>query len=279
MRGRSRLRFGAILRDAAAIGTICVFLFPLLWWGLNSIRPTAAIYDPSGSAFLRFEPTLDHYRVVLGVDAPAAFDGKGAILDSILVASVATLLAIALALPMAYALSRLPSGAGRLALSGILLLRFAPPIALVVPVFVLFNDIRLADSRLGLALTHAVIALPLAVLLLKSFFDDIPREVDDAARIDGASGVVLFARILVPQIKGGVAAAALLTFLASWTEFLFALFLSISFRTLPVKLSIVSGLDWGPLAALGVASLAPAFALILLAQRSLVRGLSLGLQK
>jgi multiple sugar transport system permease protein len=268
-----------LLRDAAAILTVLVFMFPLLWWGLDSIRPNAALYDASGSSFLHFTPSLDHYRLVLGPDAPAAFDGKSAFVDSILIASGSAVLAISLGLPMAFGLSRLRSASGQVVLSSLILFRFLPPIALVVPVFVLFNDIGLADSRLGLLLMHAVMALPLVVLMLKSFFDEIPREVDEAARIDGASGWRVFRSILVPQIKGGISAAALLAFLASWTEFLFALFLSRSFRTLPVKLSIVSGLDWGPLAALGTASLFPAFIFILLAQRSLVRGLSLGTQK
>ena len=112
--------------------------------------------------------------------------------------------------------------------------------------------------------------------MLLSFLEDVPREVDEAAYLDGADSKVLFFRILLPMIMGGIAATATLCALFSWTEFLISLFLSVSFRTVPVQLSILSMGAWGPLAAAGTLAMLPAFCAILLLQRHIVRGLTLG---
>jgi multiple sugar transport system permease protein len=157
--------------------------------------------------------------------------------------------------------------------------RILPPIAIVVPVFLLYHMIGLRDTYLGVILMHAAINLPFAILLLKSFFDDIPREVGEAAVIDGATQVQLFTRICVPAIRGGIAATAILVLLFSWTEFLMALFLTSSIRLLPVQLSLLVSQTWGFTSALSTASILPGLVFILLAQRHLVRGLTLGMQK
>jgi multiple sugar transport system permease protein len=148
-----------------------------------------------------------------------------------------------------------------------------------IPLFFIFRDIGLRDTHLGLILAHTLINLPLAVLLMKSFFDDVPVELDEAATIDGAGRVQSFARVILPLVKGGLAATAVLCFIFSWTEFLISLQLTTSIRTIPVKISTFvtsTGTEWGFITALGTAALLPSFLFILLVQKHLVRGLTLG---
>jgi multiple sugar transport system permease protein len=124
-----------------------------------------------------------------------------------------------------------------------------------------------------------LINLPLAVLLLKSFFDDVPREIDEAALIDGASRGQTFWRVVLPMMRGGLAATAVLCFIFSWTEFLLSLFLTTEIRTVPVKISTFvtsTATEWGYITALGTSAIVPSFIFILLVQKHLVRGLTLG---
>jgi multiple sugar transport system permease protein len=117
------------------------------------------------------------------------------------------------------------------------------------------------------------------VLLLKSFFDDVPKDVDEAAMIDGATRWQTFWKVILPMVKGGVAATAVLCFIFSWTEFLLSLFLTTSIRTVPVKISTFvtsTGTEWGFITALGTSAIIPSFIFILLVQKHLVRGLTLG---
>jgi multiple sugar transport system permease protein len=158
--------------------------------------------------------------------------------------------------------------------------RMMPPVAVAIPMFFTYQTLGLIDTHVGLALIHALMNLPLAVLLLKSFFDDIPREIDESAVVDGASRWLIFRRVVLPMAKGGIAATAVLCFIFSWTEFLFALTLTqTSLKTVPVVSSTFvtsTGTAWGNMAALGVAAMIPAFIFVLLVQKQLVRGLTLG---
>jgi multiple sugar transport system permease protein len=128
-------------------------------------------------------------------------------------------------------------------------------------------------------LIYALMNLPIALLLMKSFFDDVPKDVDEAAMIDGATRWQVFWKVVLPMVKGGVAACAVLCFVFSWTEFLISLMLTTDIRTVPVKISTFvtsTGNEWGYISALGMAGVIPGFIFILLVQRHLVRGLTLG---
>ena len=157
--------------------------------------------------------------------------------------------------------------------------RFLPPIAIIIPAAILFRQLGLFDTHLSLILMHATMNLPLAVLMLKSFLDEVPQDVDDAARIDGASEFQVLTRIVAPMARGGIAATAILCFIFSFTEFLMSLFLTVSFRTLPLTLSILPWGDIGELAAASMSAIVPSFVFMLYLQRYLVRGLTLGMQK
>jgi multiple sugar transport system permease protein len=266
-------------RDIAAVLTVGCFMFPLFWWGLNSIKPAHAIFENFSVNWFDFTPTLDNYRVTLAGEGPAFFASRQAILDTLLVAMGATLLTLITALPAAFALSLIHFTRKRFVFLWVLFHRILPPIAILVPLVFTYSQMGLRDTRAGVILAHAAVNLPFAILLLKSFFDDVPREVGEAATIDGATRFTCFTRIYAPLVKGGIAATAVLCFIFSWTEFLMALFLTNSIRLLPVQLSLVVTQTWGFTSALSTASILPAFLFVLLVQRHLVRGLTMGLTK
>jgi multiple sugar transport system permease protein len=280
------------LRDAMALLVVLVFMFPLAWWVLNSIKPYTAIFNTI-PVYFGFEPTATNYEVtLLGRSRVEAETGVGgthgggssyysipSIVDSVTVALGATALTLALATLAAYGLSRFQFKGQRHVLFFVLSQRMMPPIAVAIPIFFMFRDLGLRDTHLGLILAHTLINLPLAVLLMKSFFDDVPQELDEAAMIDGAGRLQCFARIVLPLVRGGLAATAVLCFIFSWTEFLLSLQLTTSIRTIPVKISTFvtsTGTEWGFITALGSAAILPGFVFILLVQKHLVRGLTLG---
>ena len=283
------------LRDVTAIVIVALFMFPLFWWGLTSIKPTSAIFDKDEVVSFNFTPTATNYKVTLlghsrseaataagdtfGVGGASSYDSRDTILYSTLVAVGSTLLTILLGVPAAYALSRMRFRGQQGFLNWVLSQRFMPPIAIIVPLVFMFHYLRLLDTVFGLVLIDTLMNIPICVLLMKSFFDDVAGEVDEAAMIDGATRFQIFRRIILPLVKGGVAATAVLCFIFSWTEFVLSLFLTTSIRTLPVKISTFvtsTGTEWGFIAALGTSAMLPSFIFILLVQRQLVRGLTLG---
>jgi multiple sugar transport system permease protein len=284
-----------ILRYATAMLVVALFMFPLFWWALTSIKPISAIFNKDRVVFFDFVPTLDNYRVTLlgksraelaiqsgstfGVGGASTYDSRQTIMDSTLIAVGSTILTVAIGLLAAYALSRMTFRGREGFLNWVLSQRFMPPVAIIVPIVFMFKFLTLNDTRLGMILVHTVINLPIAVLLLKSFIDDIPKDVDEAAMIDGATRFQTFRMIVLPMVKGGIAATAVLCFIFSWTEFLLSLFITNSIRTLPVKISTFvtsTGTEWGFISALGTSAIVPSFIFILLVQKQLVRGLTLG---
>ncbi len=262
-----------------AILVVALFMAPIGWWALTSVKPLAAQFDREGIVALDFVPSLANYAFVFGPAATEMFNAWQAVADTVLVAIGSTALTLAASLPAAFALSRHASRRRDALLAGFLLFRFVPPVALIIPMVFLFRDIGLFDTRTGLVIAHSVLNLPLALLMLKSFFDDVPREIDEAARLDGAGSFQVFWRMALPLVRGGIAATAVLCLVFSWTEFLMSVFLSVSFRTLPVKMANLATASWGPVAALGTAAMLPAFLFVLLTRSHLVRGLTLGMQR
>jgi multiple sugar transport system permease protein len=270
-----------VLRDCTAVATVGVFMFPIVWTALDSVKPGSAVFDKDGVTLTNFLPTLANYATVLGAgpETPEAFDSRQSIVDSILVAVTATLMVLAIALPMAFAVWRFRGTYQKPLMRTVLFAWMIPPIVLIIPIFQLYHTTGLLDTRPGLILAQAAIHLPLAILVLKSFFDDLPPEVAEAATIDGASEWQVFARISAPMIRSGIAATAILVFIFCWTEFFMAVFLSAFTRLLPVQISIMSNAMGGSTMALSTLALVPCFVFALLTQKHLVRGMSLGMQR
>jgi multiple sugar transport system permease protein len=259
------------------LGTFLVFvLAPILLVLMNSLKDPREIY--SGSLSPLFHVTLDNYKTVI-----QRVHIQDAMLRSLVVAVGSTALAMLAGVPSAYALARLPLR-GRGLWSGVIIFaRMTPAIVLVVPMFVLFTQLRLTDSYLPLILAHATISVPLVIWMMRSFFEDLPPELEEAARVDGATRLGAFIRIALPLTVPGMTATAIMAFLASWNEFLFAATLA-GQNTQTAPLAIASSVgklstDLGTSAAAAVLAMAPIFALGWFVQRFLVRGLTLGAVK
>lgn len=277
------------LRTVAAWVVVALFFFPIYYWTSVAFKYGKDIFSRPPNLF-SFTPTFDNFQKVFGISfgtgGVTVTPGGGnfymapRIWDSIVVATLSTLVAIVIATLAAYALSRMNFRGRHQFVNWVLSTRMMPPVAVAVPMFFIYKGFGLLDTFTGMVLIHALMNLPLAVLLMKSFFDDIPAEIDESAIVDGASRFLIFRRIVLPMAKGGIAATAVLCFIFSWTEFLFALTLTTTgLKTVPVVSStfVTSiGTAWGNMAALGAASIIPAFIFILLVQKHLVRGLTMG---
>ncbi len=290
-----------ILRDCLAVLVTGIFMFPIFWWALTSIKPISAVFDKDRIVWFDFKPTLINYAVTLlgrsrsqlaiddglgmGVAGTEAYDSRESVLDTVVVSLGATAITMIIAILAAYALSRMRFKGRDAFLNWVLGQRFMPPIAIIFPLVLTFKFAGMRDTDnyflgwVSLMLIYSLMNLPIAVLLLKSFFDDVPKDVDEAAMIDGATRLETFWKIVLPMVRGGLAAAAVLVFVFSWTEFLLSLFLTTDIRTVPVKIQTFvtsTGNEWGFITALGTAAVIPGFIFILLVQRHLVRGLTLG---
>ncbi len=282
-------------RYIVSILIVGVFIFPIAWFALTSIKPISAVFNKDRVVVFDFEPTFENYRVTvlggrksdtsssssigMGTSGEGAYDGRGSIVSSLIIAISSTFLATSISLLAAYALSRLAFRGSQGYMHWILSQRFLPPIAIIIPLVFIFRDLGLRDTHFGIIIAHTLINIPIALLILKSFFDDVPIEVDQAAMIDGATRFQCFYLVVLPMIKGGIAATAVLCFIFSWTEFLLSLFLTNSIRTVPVKITTFvtsTGSEWGYISALGTAAIIPGFIFILLVQNHLVRGLTMG---
>jgi multiple sugar transport system permease protein len=289
------------LRDLVAIAVVAVFMFPIFWWALTSIKPRHAIFNKDEVIVFNFEPTAINYKVVLlgqsrseiaidsgntfGVGGNSSYDSRQTILDSMIIAVGSTIVTTFIAMLASYAISRMSFRGRNGYLNWVLGQRFMPPVAIIVPLVSMYKTLGMRDTDnlfmgyIGLILMHALINLPIAILLMKSFFDDVPKDVDEAAMIDGATRWQTFRKVIMPMVRGGMAATAVLCFIFSWTEFLLSLFLTTTIRTVPVKITTFvtsTGSEWGFISALGTAAIIPGFIFILLVQRHLVRGLTLG---
>jgi multiple sugar transport system permease protein len=290
-----------ILRDIAAVFVTFVFMFPILWWALTSIKPISAIFDKDRVNFFDFTPTFVNYGVTLfgqsrsqlaidqgigmGVGGAEAYDSRQSIMESIIISLGTTVITMTIAVFAAYAISRMMFRGRNSYLNWVLGQRFMPPIAILVTLVTIYKTAGLRDTDnlymgyFGLMMIYALMNLPIAVLLMKSFLDDVPKDVDEAAMIDGATRWQVFWKVVMPMVKGGVAACAVLCFVFAWTEFLISLMLTTDIRTVPVKISTFvtsTGNEWGFISALGMAGVIPGFIFIILVQRHLVRGLTLG---
>ena len=249
-------------------------LGPVAWHAVTSVKPeTDLVHLPP---ILPTALTASHYVAVLREPALAR-----SLLNSVVVAAGATSLAIVLGAFCAFAVARLPIMGKTVILGLVLSITMFPPIAVISPLYLLVRALGLRDTLVALMLTHAAYALPLSIWILTSFFRQIPVELYQAARVDGCGPVRAFRSVILPLARPGLAVAALLVFIFSWNEFMFALTLTASeaSRTAPVALALFPGLHevpWGDIAAASLVVTAPVAILAVLFQRHIVAGLTAG---
>jgi len=205
--------------------------------------------------------------------------------NSVVVVGAATLLAIVIGTPAAYAFSRLRFRANENLANTILSMRFMPPIAVAIPLFLMIKRIGLQDSYPGLVLPYIAFSLPLVVCIMIGFFDEVPREIDDAALIDGCTRFGVLWRVMLPLVRPGLVTAGLFAAIFIWNEFLVALYVidSRAYQTISLgAATLVSAdrpIDWNIAAAVGVVTVIPILIFSLLVQRYIVRGLTAGAVK
>ena len=217
------------------------------------------------------------YREVMFSQGMLEFTG-----NSVVVVGSATLLALLIGTPAAYAFSRVRFRGDEQLANWILSMRFMPPIAVAIPLFLMMKAIGLQDSYPGLVLPYVAFSLPLVVWIMIGFFDEIPREIDDAALVDGCSRFGVLWRIMLPLVRPGLVTAALFSAIFIWNEFLVALYVvdSRDYQTISLgAATLVSAqrpIDWNVAAAVGVVTVVPILAFSFLVQRYIVRGLTAG---
>jgi multiple sugar transport system permease protein len=268
-----RSRRASLLVYVLAILAVVVFMFPIAWLLLTSIKPSnqTFAYPP----VLVFEPTLDSYTQVFGQS-----DFPRYLLNSVIVGTLATVVALALALPAGYALARMRvRGRGALRAAA-LIPQMLPVIVVVIPVYMIFRSTGLLDNVFSLAFTYLALTVPISVWILSRFIEDLPVELDEAALVDGASRLQILLRVVLPLVRPGLAAAAVLCLLYTWNEFLYALILTgRDAKTAPVAIvgfMTNKEIYWGRMAAAGTVILVPVLAFGIVAHRHLVRGLVSG---
>jgi sorbitol/mannitol transport system permease protein len=257
-------------------GVALIMFFPIAWMALAAFKHE--IDAVSTPPMLFFEPTLENFAAV-----QARADYLGHMMNSVIVSLGSTVLVLALAVPAAYVSAFFPTRKTPDLLLWMLSTKMMPAVGVLVPMYLLFRNTGLLDTRTGLTIIYTLINLPIGVWMLYSFFKEIPAEIFEAARMDGAEARQQVFQILLPLAAPGIASTALLCTILSWNEAFWSINLT-TVRAGPLTQFIASfsspeGLFWAKLSAASLMAIAPILVLGILAQRQLVRGLTFGAVK
>lgn len=274
------------LRGIALAAVVLFFMFPILWIVLMSFQTNETILRVPPSVV--FAPTLENYTALITGRLETAagtldIDFMGNLWNSLFLSTTSVAIGLLLGVPAAYAFARLKFRGSEDIAFTLLSFRFAPPLLVLLPLTIYFQQLGLANTYGGLIWVYQLIVLPLILWIVRGYFEDIPADVEYAYRIAGHDFWSTFRRIALPLAGPGIAAAGLLSFIFAWNNFVFALVLASADKQ-PVTVGALafvtaSGIQYGQVAAGIVLSIAPTFALALYAQRYLVEGLSLGAVK
>lgn len=253
-------------------------LFPILFIVISSLKPGQDIFAVPPKLF--FEPTLKHYAELWRAWS-GFFSG---LRNSFVVTVGATALAVIASACAGYVYSRHPSRLLNSTIGGLIVVRLIPPIVVTLPLFPIVNALRLNDTHLILIILYATFFVSLGTVLMRTFIDQIPRELDEAAEIDGASRLTILWRVIAPLAMPGLLAVAIFVIVFSWNEFLFAfIFTGTNAKTAPLVISemlgSIDGVDWGILFAAATVQLAPVLLFVMFMNRYLVAGLTAGSTK
>lgn len=270
---RPRRLLGNLLYALALLLVAAFLLSPFLWMVLNAFKtPLQVIRLPPE---LIFEPTLRNFQNVFGTQNFMRY-----IMNSVIIGGGCTLIGLLIGLPAAYSIARFRQN--RLAI-GILMARMVPGITFLVPLFIIFRQLGMVDTYTSLILAHMLVGLPFIVWVMVPFFESIPRELTEAAVVDGASAIRAFVTVVLPLSGPGIVTAAILSFVFSWNNFMFSIVLASSrTRTVPVAIyNFISyaQIDWGGLMAAAVVITLPVLLLAIVTQRYVIRGLTAGAVK
>ena len=276
MSGRKSL--GDLLASLAVLVIVLFSVFPIIWTFLISLKPEEDIV----TATLTYIPTRVTFENYVAIWTRSNFPTL--IINSAVVTLITVSICVVVGTLASYAVARYRFRGRREMMMLYLVVRMFPAVMIIIPLFILMRGVGLLDSRFGLALAYTTFLLPVFIWMMKGFFEAVPNDLEDAARIDGASRIGAMVRVVLPLVVGGLVATAVFVAIGAWNEFLFALMLTTSTgsRTWPVGLQLMVGefqLPWGSLAAGGIISIVPVMVLFAVMQRAMVRGLTAGAVK
>ena len=279
-RGRAR----NIVRIAIILAVTAMYTFPILWVVLTAFKTRVDIFAMPPK-FL-FTPTMENFvRVFSRATAEGGAESTNFtryFLNSLYLSFASVFLALVVGTMGAYSVSRFAFRHRDFVMFSILSTRMLPAIAVIIPVYLMFSKLlHLMDTYTGMVLLYTAFNLPFVIWMMKSFFDEIPPEIEEAAQVDGSSRFRAFYKVALPQVKSGIAGTVVISLLFTWNEFLFALMLTGSkTRTVPVALARTlqgeRGVDWGVLAAIETIYMLPVLIVAMSLQKYLLRGLTFG---
>lgn len=247
-------------------------LFPIVWLAFSSVKThyQTLVLPPK----IVFKPNLDAYKKIITGGMFKSFK------NSLLIAVVDIILALVFSIPAAYSLARFKSKFNENIGFWFLSIRMAPAFGVIVPIYIVIRNLRVLDTIIAVNVAHLLINLPFAIWLLKGYFEELPVEIEESALIDGATRFQALLKVVLPTSMPMVISVAILTFMFSWNEFLFAFVLTSNRGvTVPVLVASLAGtmtFDWPLMCAVSIGAMIPAFIFVFVVQRYIVRGLTLG---
>ncbi|WP_367923853.1 carbohydrate ABC transporter permease [uncultured Ruthenibacterium sp.] len=270
-----------IIRCAVITASVAAVVLPIIFLFFTSVKPESELYNNP-----RIFPTQfiwDNYKSIFNLQS--INDGILFYLkNTIIVAVVSTVVTVFLGSMCAYGLTRLTKSRLIVIITAVIVLvRFYPKITVILPYFLLMKNLHLLDTLAAIIISHISIGIPLTVMMMTTFYKEVPREIEEASRVDGASVLTTYFRVIVPTTLSGMAATAILMVMTSWNEFLMASALASNrAKTFPIVIAgfvTDKGTDWGGMAALSIVAMVPMVIIVLFTQKYLIRGLTAGAVK
>ena len=280
---RRRARIATIVRFSIAALLATIYLLPLFWMVSTSIKqPNEIIQRPP--VLFPLSPQIDRYRQVLGLPTGRQdlyISTFSYLKNSLIIGASTTALTLLLGIPAAYALARFRLRAARLIILGILVAQMLPSVLMVIPLFVLVKTVGLYGSQIAVILADTALALPFGIIILRTTFRQVPKELEEAAFVDGASRLATLWRVVLPLVRPGIVAVAVFSFLTAWGEFVFALSFLPDVANQPISLGVFQFVgmyktQWDSMMAFGTLVAIPAVIAILLLKGQFVSGLTAG---
>ncbi|MBT2654894.1 carbohydrate ABC transporter permease [Bacillus sp. ISL-18] len=255
---------------------VFVVMFPFLWMLISSIKPATELFGDKAFTPYTSHPTMENYKSVFFEHPFLKY-----LWNSIVVSTVTTVYAVTVASFAAYAIARLQFKGKTFILGIVLSVSMFPQIATITPIYIFLKNLGLTNSYLGLIIPYSTFTLPLSIWILVTFFRKIPLDLEEAAKIDGATLMQTYWKVIMPLALPGIFTTAILVFIAAWNEFFFALTINTDdkYKTVPIGIAMFQGqftIPWGEIAAATVVVSVPLVIMVLIFQRRIVSGLTSG---